>query len=211
MIAPRFDYKYEGGNSWGLLLGKEINRTHAAEILFMYGSNVYTGSRNPNNWTRALFTRYSLQLNHRFNFTRYFFGYNPYKFFELSSSVGAGVQFSNMFDRDYTSPYLHLGVQSSFRLGRRTNLVVEPHLAIGSDGYNGAPSDNWYSGYNLSYGARASLNYTLNDETTAENDSLMFNRDYFFVGAGLQMLNSDIDFNRSIGPALTLGYGKERR
>ena len=201
MFAPRYDYNYDGGSSWGMLLGKELNRTHAVELLFMYGSNAQS-------YSRALLERYALQLNHRFNFSRYFFGYNPQRFYEISSSLGAGVQFSSIWDKDYTSPYLYFGIQNSFRLGRRVNLVVEPHLAIGGDGYNGAPSDNWYSGYNLSYGAMASLRYTLKDETPAESDSLLFSRNYMFVSAGLQSLNADINFHRTLGPSLTVGYGR---
>ncbi|MBR6649491.1 MAG: hypothetical protein IKL29_08960, partial [Bacteroidaceae bacterium] len=136
--APRGNYDYLGGNAWGLLIGKEINKLHSAELLFMYGTNEMKKEG-------ALLDRYSLQLTHHFNTSRYLFGYNPYRLFELSTAIGAGVQFSTMWDKDYTSPYLHLGLLGTFNLGRRVNLVVEPHLAIGGEGYNGSPKENWYS------------------------------------------------------------------
>lgn len=202
-ITTRHNFKYKPGTSWGISIGKELTRDHALSLLFQYGSN-------NDDKTNVEFERYAFQLNHHFNFTRYYLGYNPWRKFEISSVLGLGIQHGSIWDEDYTSPYFLLGVQGAIRLGNRVNLVVEPHVAIGGEGYNGAPDGYYYSNYNISYGARAAINYTFDNELSAPQyaENFITPKNYLFITTGLQSLNADIEFINTLAPSVTIGYGR---
>ncbi|MBQ3623223.1 MAG: hypothetical protein IJA04_05930, partial [Bacteroidaceae bacterium] len=202
-IADRKDFEYNPDVAWGLTIGKELSKLNAVSLMFKYGSN--TDKR-----TEAIFKRMSLQLNHHFNFTRYYLGYNPFRNLEFISTVGLGVQSGSIWDEDYTSPFLYFGLQTALRLGNNLDFVVEPHVAIGGEGYNGAPKGYYYSKYNVSYGATATLKYTMENELTgsAYVENMLFPRDYFYFDAGLQSLNANITMYKTIGPSFSLGYGR---
>lgn len=199
-MVPRYDYDYNPALMWGIGIGKEINRTNALSLNFLYG-------KSDMRLDDAYFYRYALQLNHYFNFTRYYLGYNPYRVLELSSMIGAGYQFGEVYGRSESAPYLSLGLKGDIRLGNRVKLAIEPYINIGTEGYNGAEKGYWYSKYNVSYGARAAVNYTFDNEVDAQ-DTIPFSRNYMFVTTGLQSLNADIDFVNTLAPALAVGYGR---
>jgi|GEM_PF-3664812 len=202
-IADRKDFEYNPDVAWGLTIGKELSKLNAVSLMFKYGSN--TDKR-----TEAIFKRMSLQLNHHFNFTRYYLGYNPFRNLEFISTVGLGVQSGSIWDEDYTSPFLYFGLQTALRLGNNIDFVVEPHVAIGGEGYNGAPKGYYYSKYNVSYGATATLKYTMENELTgsAYVENMLFPREYFYFDMGVQSMNSNLTIFKTIAPSFTLGYGR---
>ena len=201
LMAPRYDYDYNPALMWGLSIGKELNRTNALSLNFLYGK----GEIKSDN---AYFYRYALQLNHYFNFTRYYLGYNPYRALELSSMIGVGYQLGKVYGKTESAPYFTLGMKGDIRLGNKMKLAIEPYVNIGGEGYNGAGKDFWYSKYNVSYGARAAFNYTFDNELNGVMDTIPFSRNYMFVTTGLQSLNADIDFVNTLAPTLAVGYGR---
>lgn len=200
-MLPRYNYDYNPTSMWGLSIGKEINRTNILSLNFLYGKSEIKSDD-------AYFYRYAIQLNHYFNFTRYYLGYNPYRALELSSMIGAGYQFGDVYERDVTSPYFTLGMKGDIRLGKKVKLAIEPYINVGAEGYNGAEKEYWYSKYNISYGARAAVNYTFSNELNGIIDTIPFSRNYMFVTAGLQSLNANIDFINTLAPTLAVGYGR---
>ena len=58
-------------------------------------------------------------------------------------------------------------------------------------------------------GARLGAHYTFDASESFANaySESLLPRDYFFFSTGIQSLNSDITFYKTVGPALTLGYG----
>lgn len=200
-MAPRYNYDYSPALMWGLSIGKELNRTNALSLNFLYGkSDIKIDD--------AYFYRYALQLNHYFNFTRYYLGYNPYRALELSSMIGAGYQFGEVYGHEESAPYLTLGMKGDIRLGNKVKLAIEPYINIGAEGYNGAEKGYWYSKYNVSYGARAAVNYTFSNELNGVSDSIPFSRNYMFVTTGLQSLSANVDFFNTLAPGVAVGYGR---
>ena len=201
-LAPRGDYTYHPGISWGINVGKELSATHSLALQYFYGGNNDKDDR-------AKFKRQALQLSHYFNFTRYYLGYDPSRLFELSSMLGVGVQRGEIWDKRSDSPYLSLGAKATFRMGNNVHLVVEPHVALAGEGYSGEEEGYWYSGYNASYGVGTSINYTFENELSKAGhvEKMPFSRNYMFLTTGLQSLKSDISFSRTLGPMLSIGYG----
>lgn len=199
-LAARYDYQYNPAFMWGLTIGKELNKTNALSLSFLYG-------KSESEVTYSYFYRYAIQLNHYFNFSRYYLGYNPKRLFEISSMLGAGYQMGEYYGQKESAPYLSLGVKGDVRLGNNVKLAIEPYVNVGSEGYNGAEKGHWYSKYNISYGARAAINYTFSNELDAEYEDYPFSRNYFFVTTGLQSLKSNIDFMQTLAPTVAFGYG----
>ncbi len=199
-LATRYDYQYNPAFMWGFTIGKELNKTNALSLSLFYG-------KSESEITYSYFYRYALQLNHYFNFSRYYLGYNPKRMLEISSTVGAGYQFGELYGRNESAPYLTFGVKGDVRLGNNVTLAIEPYVNVGAEGYNGAEKDYWYSKYNVSYGARAAINYTFRNELDAEYEDYPFSRNYFFVTTGLQSLKSYIDFMKTLAPTVAFGYG----
>lgn len=199
-LAARYDYQYNPAFMWGLTIGKELNKTNALSLSLLYG-------KSESEVTYSYFYRYAIQLNHYFNFTRYYLGYNPKRLFEISSMLGAGYQMGEYYGQKESAPYLSFGVKGDVRLGNNVKLAIEPYVNVGSEGYNGAEKGYWYSKYNISYGARAAINYTFSNELDAEYEDYPFSRNYFFVTTGLQSLKSNIDFMQTLAPTVAFGYG----
>ncbi len=200
-MAPRYNFDYNPALMWGLRIGKELNKNNALSLNFLYGKSEMKSDD-------AYFYRYALQLNHYFNFTRYYLGYNPYRALELSSMIGAGYQFGEVYGQSESAPYITLGMKGDIRLGNRVKLAIEPYVNFGSEGYNGAGKGFWYSKYNVSYGARAAVNYTFDNKLNGVMDTIPFSRNYMFVTTGLQSLNANIDFVNTLAPTLAVGYGR---
>ena len=199
-LATRYDYQYNPAFMWGLSIGKEVNKTNALSLNFFYG-------KSESEITYSYFYRYAIQLNHYFNFSRYYLGYNPERSLEISSMIGAGYQFGEVYGRNESASYLSLGLKGDIRLGKRVNLAIEPYVNFGGEGYNGAEKGYWYTKYNVSYGARAAVNYTFSNELDGVLEEVPFSRNYMFVTTGLQSLNSNLDFKNTLGPTLAFGYG----
>lgn len=199
-LATRNDYQYNPAFMWGITIGKELNKTNALSLSFLYG-------KSESEITYSYFYRYAVQLNHYFNFSRYYLGYNPKRLFEISSMIGAGYQFGELHGRNEAASYFSFGVKGDVRLGNNVTLAIEPYVNVGGEGYNAAEKGYWYSKYNISYGARAAVNYTFSNELDAETEEFPFSRNYFFVTTGFQSLKSNIDFMRTLAPTVAFGYG----
>lgn len=211
-IAERKDFSFEPGQSFGIIIGKDLNKVHAISLLGEIANYSFKSGKNE-------LETYSLQLNHHFNFTRYYLGYNPYRALELSSTVGVGVQktdltavnseVSELQGSDELSKYLLLGVLANLRLDSRLSLSVEPHVALATEGYNGALPGYWYSKYNLMYGVRGSLNYEFHNELPANiyADRIFFPQNYLFVSGGLQANDASIGLGNTLGAYAGFGFG----
>ena len=210
-IVARKDFDYNTGNNFGISITKELTKVHALSLLGEYGKYSLVSDE-------CKLETYSLQLNHHFNFTRYYLGYNPYRPLEISSTLGVGMQNSslkNNYDtsgfeeRDDVSKYFYLGVLLNLKLDGRISLSVEPNAVLASEGYNGAAPGYWYSKYNFRYGARASLNYTLHNEIPANAyaDKTLQAQNYIFLASGLQATDAPIGLGNTLGSYLNFGVG----
>lgn len=203
-FTPRGNLKYDWGLSHGLFVGKEINKYNALELILQYGSNVI----QENNYKTK---RIGAEIDYKFNFTRYYLGYNPFRKIELKSIAGIGVQNTNLNGNSQTSPYLLFGAQIDYRLGSRAWLSFAPHIALGTSGLAGFDKDDWYSEHDIMYGGRLSLAYELENELTADpeyKEIYLQPRNYIFVGTGIHMTNArKVDVINTLGPEVNIGYG----
>ncbi len=211
-IAERKEFAFEPGQSFGIIVGKDLNKIHALSLLGEVGSHSFKSGANE-------LKTYSLQLNHHFNFTRYYLGYNPYRALELSSSVGVGVQKNELVSlsseetglqgNDELAKFIHLGLLANVRLDSRLFLSLEPHVVLGTESYNGAPAGYWYSKYNMAYGVRGSLNYELRNELHANiyADKIIFPQNYMFLTGGLQASDASIGTDNTLGAYFNFGFG----
>ncbi len=211
-IVARKDFSFEPGQSFGVIIGKDVNKVHALSLLGEVGNYSFKAGGNE-------LKTYSIQLNHHFNFTRYYLGYNPYRILELSSTLGVGVQKSEIVthnseitakeNSDEVSKYMLLGVLANIKLDSRLSFSLEPNITLATEGYNGAPAGYWYSKYNLRYGVRGSLNYELHNELPANiyASRIVFPQNYLFIAGGLQASDAPVGINNTLGSYLNFGFG----
>ena len=130
-IAPQKDFELSSATSYGFVIGKDISKTHSLSLQMLYGSYLQKA-----NALHVEFTKLSWLLNHHFNFSRYYFGHNPYRVFELSSTMGLGFQNYEMRNKSESSFYALFGLKGAFRIGNNLILSVDPHVAVADKSYD---------------------------------------------------------------------------
>ena len=198
-ISERSNYNYDPGYLFSIGVGKDIAKNHALSVVFRKAGNKMNGSD-------VKLERYSLQLNHHFHLTRYFLGYNPGRLIDVSSTLGAGYQHSEVYGRSSGSLFAVLGLRNTIRLSNNIHLAIEPHAAIGNAAYNGMLKGESAKDYNVSYGVDLSLSYTLKNE---QGGCLHAGKGYMFFEGGLQAIDTDFDLSETIGQYFALGYGRK--
>lgn len=207
-IAKQKDLEFSSAVSYGLLVGKDISKTHSLSLQFLYGNTPLKRVKREQN---AELTKMSAQLNHHFNFTRYYLGHDAYRIYEIASTLGVGYQSLELFNKKDNSSYFLVGLRNSFRIGPDAILLIEPHVAYASKSYDVSKIDYTSNKYNVSYGVSTALLYEFRNELTGverAKDEYLFPRNYFFTGGGLQYLDTDVLLVDGVGPNFVFGYGR---
>ncbi len=204
-IAPQKGFEYTSAPMYGIVVGKDITKSHSLSLQLMYGKTPTKGDMQYSDLTRL-----KAQMNHHFNFTRYYLGFNPFRIFELSSTIGLGYQNYELWNKKDNSKYILFGLRGMFRIGHNVMLGIEPHIAMADKSYDMSSVDYTSNRYNVSYGVATSLMYEMRNELSGieKTDDFVFARNYLFAGSGLQYLDTNVLLNDGVGPNFVFGYGR---
>lgn len=205
-IAAQKDFEFTSASSYGIVLGKDISKSHSLSLLMLYGK--YPQKQNDFNLS---LTKMAIQLNHHFNFSRYYFGHNPYRVFELASTIGVGYQNYEMWDIKESSLYILFGLKGLLRIGSNLILAIEPHVSVADKSYDLSSIDYTSYRYNFKYGVGTSLLYEVKNELDnikRHDNEFLFPRNYFFIGSGVSYTNTNVQLVDGFGPNVVLGYGR---
>ena len=172
--------KMEWMQDMHLGIGKNVSAKHG----FRLGYHMGIGRLKA---TDMQMKRSWLHLDHLFNVSAYINGYNPNRFFEVSTIWGAGYMETAIGEEKHRSPEGHLGLELKFKVGPQSFLTFEPMVQI-TDGHL---QDDWR---HWGLGSGATLNYIqyLRPLTFENTNSSRFTKmSPFFIelATGLQFQN----------------------
>ena len=128
-----------------IAIGKNLSIKHGFRLGYNIGKSRFKD-------TNLEMKRSLLHLDYLFNVSAYINGYNPNRFFELSTILGAGYQVTSTGGETHRAPEGHLGLELRFKAGPQSFLTLEPMIQI-TDGYL---QDDWR---HLGLGSGATVNY----------------------------------------------------
>ena len=112
-------------------------------------------------------TNYTLGIDHIFNLSTAFAGYNSYRMFELSTVEGLGVHLASLAGEKQKAVDFHLGLQMKISTGTRLDVFMEPGVSFYTDGIDISGNNNSH-GYDIGFNARVGMNYRLGTFTRVE-------------------------------------------
>lgn len=160
--APTGAYRFNTLSSFRFAIGKRFNGLNSlrltahGEFGFLETSNLLLG-------------KVGGRADHLFSLTSYFDGYNPARFFELSSVLGVGLQMSQLRRNSSLEPSLeaHVGLQLKFYTGPQGSISLEPYIGVCTDQGDVSQNRNWRK-YDFFCGATASYVYYLGNNLSRE-------------------------------------------
>lgn len=155
-------------------VGKNISRTHGVRVGVSYGTG---HERTQGNELQSTL----VHADHLFNVSSYIGGYNPDRFFEVSTVWGLGYQWSTFMGQKNGSLEGHLGAELRLKAGEQAYITLEPMIQIN----NGRVQDNWrYVG--LGSGVTLNYQYYLRPLTPdGGGNSRYTNISPYFIEAGM--------------------------
>lgn len=178
-----------------------------------------------------LFLRGEAKMDHLFDLSSYFDGYDPTRLLSFSTIMGGGLQYSALRTGAKNHPKglgaeVHAGVQLHFNTGPRGSLNVEPYFGIGPDrmdlsGNNWRKTDLFY-GVNVNYvyyftnhltrAARLRLIDARDEKNYLTKDSLLqsWAHPWFFeIAAGPVVLDgTQLSLSETMGHGMSMSVGK---
>lgn len=181
-------------------VGKNLTPVHGVRVGLSYG----TGHE------RETGTELQSSLAHAdylFNVSSYIGGYNPDRFFEVSTILGLGYQQTNLLGQKKGSLEGHFGAELRIKAGEQAYISLEPMVQIN----NGRVQDNWrYVG--MGTGVTLNYQYYLRPLTPDGGGSSRYTHiSPYFVeyGLGYQLHNlMKTGFWRSRGASYQINMGK---
>jgi len=166
VVAPSSNYEFTPNTTAHVALGKQFNPKHSLR-LSLYGSYAYQKKKE--------FFMYQLgaKLDHIFDMSSYFAGYDPTRRVGVSTVVGLGAvrsQFAQNSYRDKESSMAfegHLGLQFKIFAGPQGYINIEPYAGLSTDHIDISNKRNW-RGYDAFYGAQLSYVYYLHNNLSPE-------------------------------------------
>ena len=157
LSAPADDYRFNTLTTVRMGVGKTLNRLHALRLSLYAGFGFQES-------TNMLLGKAGGRLDHLFNLSSYFDGYNPTRLVEVSSVLGIGGQMSQLRrNTGWKAAFEgHVGLQFRFYTGPRGSIAVEPYIGIGTDQGDVSEDRNWRK-YDYFYGATLNYVYYLGD------------------------------------------------
>ena len=218
------DY-YRASLNYGVFIEKELSKLHSLRLSFSGGSYQHIAHS-------TILNLCQVELQHSFNWIRFFGGYNPYRKIEAVTNLGIGgfwsaPDFFKNFSKAFSDrPQIESGLQ--FTMGAGVRLLLNPLFALGIDPYVTLASDNIdHSGlrnhrnYDVLYGTNVSLSYTFRNELNKEQRKKYHGNTLVDFGIGAQFLPysgylpapsstntySHLPFLATGGPQIRLGIG----
>lgn len=166
VVAPAKDYSLTPFTSINLAVGKQFNEKHSLR-LSLHGAYAYQKHEE--------FFMYQMgaKLDHIFDMSSYFNGYDPTRRLSVSTIAGLGVvrsqfRLNNNVKTESGSAFEgHLGLQFKIFTGPQGYINFEPYAGISSDPIDISEKKNWrvYDGF---YGANISYVYFLRNNLSPE-------------------------------------------
>lgn len=154
MVAPSDDYRFNAVAMPHLGVGLQLNRLNTLRLLLHGGMAL---QRNDDH----LFARIGLRMDHLFDLTSYLNGYQPTRFFSVSTMIGIGRQYAHLTNSTSQKGYAwegHGGLQMRFYTGPHGYLNIEPYIGAATNNYDLGVSQNWRK-YDFFYGIQANYVY----------------------------------------------------
>ena len=224
MVPPASGYKFNTLTTGVIGVGKQFGKYHSLRLL----GRAALGYQQDYD---RMYMGLGANLDHLFDITSAWDGYDPSRLFGVQTIVGVGTQYTQVRNtgRKGTSADFHAGLQLRFYTGPHGNLNVEPYFGIATDKRDLSENLNWRM-YDLFYGVNVNYVYFFDNHLTraARNrmimsrhttrpdsltrDSLLFSwqQPWFLeFGAGPAVTNiPDLPLAETLGHEITLSVGK---
>lgn len=151
-------------------------------------------------------------VSHMFNLSAYFGGYNPARFFEISTVEGFRYRYSIMDGHGYHAGALHIGFNLKMNVAKNLDFFIEPLVSANSDGMDHSGGWNWRI-YDIGYGGTMGVNWRFHSFEPYRCPAETRGSSFVSVSAGPQYQNSDLvydfdGFHRSLGAQYNISYGR---
>ncbi|UKK47389.1 hypothetical protein L6475_09155 [Prevotella sp. E9-3] len=117
-----------------------------------------------------MFARYGLKVDHLFDLSSYFSGYNPMRLLSVQTVIGTGFQhamLNNAAGLKGDAFEGHAGLQLHFNTGPHGSFNIEPYFGLGGNNYDLSHDKNWRK-VDVFYGVNANfVHYFTNHLTRA--------------------------------------------
>lgn len=219
---PSDDWRISAMSYAQLSVGKDFNKLNSARLTFhgAWGSERFKEQR---------LSKYGVKIDHMYNLSSYFSGYNPSRLVGMSTILGLGIQSSNLENEGSGMSFEgHLGMQFRFFTGPKAYIAIEPYVGVGGDNMDVSGKHNWRK-TDVFYGANINFVYYINNNLSPEShkrllgevnehnrlslDSLMekWQQPWFVqmtTGAAFMQAQPNLSASKTMGSELSLTVGK---
>lgn len=200
------------GNStiaWGMALKLSYGKWIDAYNAFRLSLAVEDRFRNAD---KSHVWNVGLDIAHMFNLSSYFGGYNPSRFFEISTVEGLKYRYAIRNGKGAHAGGVHIGFNLKMNVARNLDFFVEPVITAYSDGTDYSAGWNWRI-YDVGYGGTMGLSYRIHSHEPHRCGPESAGKSFVSASVGPQYQNSDlvyhnVGFGRSIGFHVNLSYGR---
>ena len=200
------------GNStiaWGMALKLSYGKWIDAYNAFRLSLAVEDRFRNAD---KSHVWNVGLDIAHMFNLSSYFGGYNPSRFFEISTVEGLKYRYAIRNGKGAHAGGVHIGFNLKMNVARNLDFFVEPVITAYSDGTDYSAGWNWRI-YDVGYGGTMGLSYRIHSHEPYRCGPESAGKSFVSASVGPQYQNSDlvyhnVGFGRSIGFHVNLSYGR---
>lgn len=224
MISPVEDYRFDMLTTANLGIGMQLGKFHTVRLMLQ-------AALGYQQFYDRMFARVGGRLDHMFDVSSYFNGYNPARLMGVQTILGIGghyAKLNRMNGQEGKSFEAHGGLQLNFYTGPRGSFSVEPYFGLATDDYDLSLQRNWrkidmFYGVNLNYVYYFSNHLTraarfrLIDKAKDSRDMLIadsilqsWQSPWFFeVAAGPSFVPSpQLSSSHTMGHEITMGVGK---
>ena len=167
VVAPSDTYEFTPITNANIAIGKQFSPKHSLRLTLNAG---YAYQKEQEYFMYQL----GAKLDHIFDMSSYFAGYDPTRRLSVSTVVGLGAvrsTFAHNSDiRDHESAMAfegHLGLQFKIFTGPQGYINIEPYAGLGTDPLDISGKRNWRD-YDAFYGAKLSYVYYLHNNLSPE-------------------------------------------
>jgi len=196
-----FREEFADGAEASILFGKWFNAYHGIRLNL-------GASSGKDNYDGTEIGLHGFDLAYLFDFTHYLMGYDPYRAWDVTAAIGAGLDYQKYKAESALSWSAHLGFDFTFRAFKNLSFFVEPALSVASDPGLYKHDVNWRQ-YVTSLDATAGLVYNI--RSTKPKVSNDFERLYFFASVGAlihnNLLGREANILPNLGASASLGLG----
>lgn len=204
-LSPRGNSTYNWSAAAKISFGKWFNPYNALRVTL-------AGERTFRNNDRSVIWSAGLDISHMFNMSRYFGGYKPSRFLEISTVEGLRYRYSMTGGEGTSAAGLHLGFNFNMNLGGGMDFFVEPLATFYSDNIDHSARWNWHR-YDITYGGTMGLSYRFHSHKPYRTGPSDTGNAFVSLSAGPAFHYADLVMERmglfkSLGAQVNISYGK---